>query len=334
MMTIEDVARVAGVSTATVSRVLNGTATVSEKTRQKVEDAVKQCNYHANMLGSGLRSRTTKTVLCIISTFVNSFYAKVIKGIEDEAEANGYKVLIGTNYDMAEREDSYLSLVRNRLADGVILMRPSVDKEALETLASAFPVVQCDCPSESPEIPSVSIDNRAAAREMTKRLIACGHKKIALLRVADGYAVAEARFNGYREALAEAGIPFSEKLVLEGNYGYRNAKSVVSEFLETERPDAIFALSDRMAAGAMTAIREKGLSVPGDISLGGFDKIDLSYMVDPPLTTVSQNQSQMGREAMRKLLSLMRNGKKEKSTYIDYEIKWRESVLDRTKNEK
>lgn len=332
MKTIEDVASLAGVSTATVSRVLNGTATVSEKTRKKVEDAVKKCNYHANMLGSGLRSRTTKTVLCIISTIVNSFYAKVIKGIEDVAEANGYKVLIGTNYDMGEREDSYLTLVRNRLADGVILMRPSVDKEALKALAASFPVVQCDCPSECAGIPSVSIDNRAAAREMTQRLIACGHRKIALLRVPDGYTVAEERYKGYLEALEGAGIPFSEKLILNGNYGYRNAKSVVSDFLDTERPDAIFALSDRMAVGALMAIREKGLSVPKDISLAGFDNIDLSYMVDPPLTTVSQNQSQMGREAMKKLLAVMRDNKKEKSTYIDYEIKWRESVLDRTKD--
>ncbi len=331
MKTIEDVASLAGVSTATVSRVLNGTATVSEKTRKKVEDAVKKCNYHANMLGSGLRSRTTKTVLCIISTIVNSFYAKVIKGIEDVAEANGYRVLIGTNYDMGEREDSYLTLVRNRLADGVILMRPSVDKEALESLAASFPVVQCDCPSECVGIPSVSIDNRAAAREMTQRLIACGHRKIALLRVPDGYTVAEERYKGYLEALEGAGIPFSEKLILNGNYGYRNAKSVVSDFLDTERPDAIFALSDRMAAGALMAIREKGLSVPKDISLAGFDNIDLSYMMDPPLTTVSQNQSQMGREAMKKLLAVMRDNKKEKSTYIDYDIKWRESVLDRTK---
>lgn len=332
MTTIEDVARVAGVSTATVSRVLNGTATVSEKTEKKVRDAVKKCNYHANMLGSGLRSRTTKTVLCIISTMVNSFYAKIIKGIEDEAEKSGYRVLIGTNYDLAEREDSYLTLVRNRLADGVILMRPSISDEALSEMAAAYPVVQCDCPSQNAKIPSVSIDNRAAAKEMTARIIACGHKKIAALRAQDGYVVAEERFKGYCEALEEAGIPFSEKLVLEGNYGYRNAKEVVGTFLETEKPDAIFCFSDRMAAGAMAAIREKGLSVPGDISVAGFDNIDLSYMMDPPLSTVSQNQYRMGTLAMRKLLSQIRNTKKEESTYIEYEIKWRDSVANRTKN--
>ncbi|MBE7025260.1 MAG: LacI family transcriptional regulator [Ruminococcaceae bacterium] len=330
MTTIEDVARMAGVSTATVSRVLNGTAIVSAKTEKKVRNAIKTCHYHANMLGSGLRSRSTKTVLCIVSTISNSFYAKVIKGIEDEAEANGYRVLVGTNYDSEEREDSYLTLVRNRLADGVILMRPSISDAALGDLAASFPVVQCDCPSRLASIPFVSIDNRKAAREMTERLIASGHRKIALLRVPDGYAVAEERFKGYRDALEGAGIPFSDELVLEGNYGYRNAKEVVSAFLETERPDAIFAFSDRMAAGAMAAAREKGLSVPEDISLAGFDNIDLSYMMDPPLTTVSQNQYRMGVMAMQKLLSLMRDNKSEESTYIDYEIKWRASVADRT----
>ncbi len=333
MVTIEDVARAAGVSTATVSRVLNGTAVVSEKTEKKVRQAIKECHYHANMLGSGLRSRSTKTVLCIISTIVNSFYAKVVKGIEDAAEKAGYRVLIGTNYDTEERESSYLTLVRNRLADGVILMRPSVSDEELAELAASFPVVQCDCPSANKNIPFVSIDNRAAAREMTERLIACGHRKIALLMAEDGYPVARERQEGYRDALREAGIPFSEKLILHGNYGYRNAKEVVGAFLETERPDAIFALSDRMAAGAMAAIRGMGLSVPADISLAGFDNIDLSYMMDPPLTTVSQNQYKMGELAMQKLLSMMRDGKKEKNAYIEYEIKWRETVAEKEKSE-
>lgn len=331
MTTIEDVARAAGVSTATVSRVLNGTAVVSEKTEKKVRDAVAKCHYHANMLGSGLRSRSTKTVLCIISTIVNSFYAKVIKGIEDAAEKAGYRVLIGTNYDLAKREDSYLTLVRNRLADGVILMRPSISEEELAEFAASFPVVQCDCPSGKGEIPFVSIDNRAAAREMTERIIACGHRRIALLWSEDGYAAAAERFAGYREALKGAGLPFSEELVLCGNYGYRNAKEVTGAFLEREKPDAIFALSDRMAAGAMAAICEKGLSVPDDISVAGFDNIDISYIVNPPLTTVSQNQYRMGTLAMQKLLTMMQTGKKEGSEYIEHEIKWRDSVADRAK---
>lgn len=332
-MTIEDVARRAGVSIATVSRVLNGTATVSPKTEKKVRDAVKACNYHANMLGSGLRSRTTKTVLCIISTIVNSFYAKIIKGIEDVAEASGYRVLIGTNYDMAEREDSYLTLVRNRLADGVILMRPSIDRDALLELARTFPVVQCDCPDKSDRIPSVFIDNRAATREMTERIIAEGHKRIALLCARDGYAVAEERYHGFLEAMQEAGLPVPETRILNGNYGWRNAKSVVSTYLETEIPDAIFCLSDRMAAGAMAAIREKGLSVPGDVSVAGFDNIDLAHMTEPPLTTVSQNQYKMGCLAMEKLLSMMQNGQKPESTTVPHEIIWRESVTSRKKTE-
>ncbi len=331
-MTIEDVARRAGVSTATVSRVLNGTANVSPKTEKKVRDAVTACNYHANMLGSGLRSRTTKTVLCIISTIVNTFYAKVIRGIEDVAEANGYRVLIGTNYDTAEREDSYLTLVRNRLADGVILMRPSIDREALSELVRAFPVVQCDCPDEGGLIPSVYIDNRAAAREMTERMIAAGHRRIALLCVRDGYAVAEERYKGFLEAMRSAGLPVPEMRILNGNYGWRNAKTVVGAYLETEIPDAIFCLSDRMAAGAMAAIREKGLSVPGDISVAGFDNIDLAHMTEPPLTTVSQNQYNMGRLAMEKLLYMMQNGKKPESSIIPHEIIWRESVSLREKN--
>ncbi len=325
MTTIEDVARVAGVSTATVSRVLNGTAVVSAKTEQKVRDAVEKCRYHANVLGSGLRSRSTKTVLCIISTIVNSFYAKVIKGIEDVAEANGYRVLIGTNYDMAAREDSYLTLVRNRLADGVILMRPSISDEALTALAASYPVVQCDCPSVNKSIPFVSIDNRAAAREMTEKLIENGHRKIAVLWAQDGYIVAEERFAGYKDALEKGGIPFSEERVLNGNYGYNNAKEIVGKYLEKETPDAIFAFSDRMAAGAMAAIRERGLSVPGDISVAGFDNIDLSYIMNPPLTTVSQNQYHMGELAMKKLLAILDN-KKPESAYIEYEIKWRQSV--------
>ena len=331
-MTIEDVARRAGVSTATVSRVLNGTANVSPKTEKKVRDAVSACNYHANMLGSGLRSRTTKTVLCIISTIVNNFYAKVIKGIEDEAEKNGYRVLIGTNYDSASREDSYLTLVRNRLADGVILMRPSIERTALAELSKSFPVVQCDCPNEGMHIPSVYIDNRAAAREMTEKIINAGHKRIALLCARDGYTVAEDRFHGFLEAMEAHGLPVPQTRILNGNYGFRNAKTIVGKYLETEIPDAIFCHSDRMAAGAMAAIREKGLSVPHDISVTGFDNIDLAHMTEPPLTTVSQNQYMMGKLCMEKLLYLMQSGKKPESTVIPHEIIWRDSVSVREKS--
>lgn len=331
-MTIEDVARRAGVSIATVSRVLNGTANVSPKTEKKVRDAVKACNYHANMLGSGLRSRTTKTVLCIISTMVNSFYAKIIRGIEDVAEKSGYRVLIGTNYDSAEREDSYLTLVRNHLADGVILMRPSISHDALMELASSFPVVQCDCPADGMEIPSVYIDNRAAAREMTTKIIEAGHRRIALLCARDGYNVAEERYHGFLEAMESHGLSVPENRILNGNYGWRNAKTVVSAYLETEIPDAIFCLSDRMAAGAMAAIREKGLSVPKDVSVVGFDNIDLAHMTEPPLTTVSQNQYNMGSLCMEKLLYMIRSGKRPESSVIPHEIIWRESVALREKN--
>lgn len=325
MATIEDVAKAAGVSTATVSRVLNSTCIVSKNTKEKVLAAVEKCGYQANILGRALRAKKTKMVLVILSTIVNSFYAKVIKGIEDVAEQNGYHILIGTNYDSPERERDYLGLLKNRLADGAILLRPSVPVDEIRSLGKIYPIIECG--EYTTGIPYVSIDNSLAAYEMTTALINRGFKRIALLRSDDEGMSNVKRVAGYKKALYDNNLEFDESLVIYGNYGFKNAYRNVTEFLKTKKADAIFALSDRMAAGAIDAAQSLGMDVPGDISVAGFDNVDISYMVSPNITTVSQNQQQMGQEAMKKLIAMMHGERNIKSKLIKHEIIWRQSVV-------
>lgn len=325
MSTIKDIARDAGVSTATVSRFLNSTAKVSPETAKKIMKAVKKYNYEPNFLGRGLRVKRTNMVMVILSSIVNSFYAKVIKGVEDEAHKNGYNVLIAANYDSAETERSYTKIMKKRLVDGMIFMRPSIKLSEMDALYKKYPIVQCAEYIPGSKVPYVSIDHRKAAYDMVCGLINRGLKRIGAFYAKDGCISSSERFQGYKDALNDAGIPFDESLVAYGNHGFRNARSVAAEYIRKAAPEAVFAFSDRMAAGVIRAAMDLDLKVPEDISVAGFDNIDLSHMMTPAITTVSQNQYDMGALAMRKLLELI-EGKQATSEFLDYEIVWRESV--------
>lgn len=327
--TIQDVAKAAGVSVATVSRVLNSSPTVAEGTRDAVLDAIKRLDYRPNLLGRNLRRTETRLILALLPTIANPFYSRIVKGIEDVAHKNGYNVMLCNTDSNADREQLYLGLLKNRLADGVILMAPETAGGELTAIGADFPVVQCCEYKEGAQVSLVRIDNHAAARKAARHLISLGHKKIGLISSRNSFLSTVRREQGFLSALEEAGIPMGEGCLAYGDYSFKSGhRAALGLLAMKERPTAIFAISDIMAIGVLRAAREKGLKVPEDLAVVGFDNISFSSMCDPMLTTVSQPKYDLGCTAMDLLLKTIQGELKEPVEIIlENELVIRESTI-------
>lgn len=327
--TIQDVAKKAGVSIATVSRVLNKSSSVTQSTRDTVLEAIKQLDYRPNLLGRNLRRTETRLVLALLPNIGNPFYSRIVKGIEDIAHKNGYSVMLCNTDSNADRERVYLELLKNRLADGVIFMAPVIGGEELTAIGGDFPVVQCCEYKEGAQVPMVSIDNHNAAKKATKHLISLGHKRIALISCRNSFLSTQCREQGFRSALEEAGCKLDNQYVVYGDYSFKSGHRAGSSLMTlNERPTAIFAISDIMAIGVLRAAKEKGFKVPEDLAVVGFDNISFSYMCDPMLTTVSQPKYDLGCTAMELLLRKIQGDMKEPvEIVLENELIIRESTI-------
>ena len=328
MASIQDVAREAKVSVATVSRVINGNCKVRPETEQMVKEAMDKFNYHPNFSARNLRKMETKIVLVLMSTIVNPFLAKVVKGIEDVGEEQGFHTMLCTTYDDVQREEVYISLLKKRFADGAILIGTNLKPTEIRKMKGNVPLVQCSEFIPDIDIPYVTIDNKKAAYDATMHLIGLGRKRIVHITVDNHMISTRLRLEGYRQALDDAGIPFDENLVIYGNYGYRNAFRIMNEFFQKDVScDAVFAISDRMAAGAIRAAQENGRSVPEDIAVVGFDNVDISYISKPNITTVSQSEHEMGTAAMNVLGRLISGKEACEQIILNHELIIRESTM-------
>lgn len=329
MATIQDVAHLANVSVATVSRVLNNSNSVKPDTQHAVMEAIRKLGYQPNLLGRNLRRLQTKMVLVLLPTISNTFYSKIVQGIEDVGHKNGYNVMICTTGADVQREQVYLELLKNRLADGIIFMAPQIDAVDLSEIGKNYHVVQCCEYKEGAEVSRVSIDNSAAAYEATQHLIKLGHRKIGFISSNSGFLSASRREEGYKAALRDAGIELNPGWIQYGDYGFKSGLRVTKGFLQMdEPPTAIFAISDMMAIGAVRAIEEHGLRVPDDVAVMGFDNISFAAMYDPRLTTISQPQYDMGSIAMNMLLDQIKGKeKKVQQIILEHELVIRESTI-------
>lgn len=301
--TIQDVAKEAGVSVATVSRVLNNSGSVAKGTRDAVLEAIRRLNYRPNLLGRNLRRTETRLVLVLLPTIANPFYSRIVKGMEDVAIKNGYNIMLCNTDSNAERERVYLELLKNKLADGVIFMAPELGKEELSALGRDFPVVQCCEYKEDARVHHVKIDNFEAAEKAANHLISLGHKRIGMISSDNKFLSTRQREQGFRAALEAAGIEYDGQLAANGDYSFKSGRRAALNLLALRnRPTAIFAISDVMAIGVLRAAREKGLRVPEDLAVIGFDNINFSSMCNPLLTTISQPKYDLGCMAMKLLL--------------------------------
>lgn len=330
MINIQDVAKKAGVSVATVSRVLNETTVVSENTKAKVLAAIEELDYHPNLVGRNLRRKETKIALVIMNSVVNSFFTKIIKGMEDAAAQKGYHIMICTTGNVSSKISRYLDLLTSRLADGAILLGIGLDDALKEKIASVnkrYPLVQCCEYDPELGLSHVSIDDFAAAYEATSYLIEKGRRKILHFSVCNQFISSRQRRSGYLKALADHQIPNDENLVLYGNYGYRNAMRLTSDFLQKSIPfDAILADSDRMAAGAMRVLADQMISVPDDVSVIGFDNTEICYMVQPGITSISQSQYELGTCSFQLLYDQISGGSGGINRFFEHKLILREST--------
>lgn len=306
--TIYDVARLAGVSTATVSRALNGTGQIAPPTRAAIEAAVEQLGYRANTIARSLVTKSTQTIALLLPDIANPFYAALVSGIQQHALSHGYTMLLCTTEGEAEREEQYLSLLRAQQVDGALVdgLRLPPDRIA-RFVKDGFPIVCLDRDVDSDSIPLVQVDNRLGGRLATEHLIGLGHSRIGHVTGAQDLGISEERLAGYNEALAAAGIQADPRLVAEGRFteesGYEGARALLEA-----SPDvtAVFAANDLSALGVLNALAESGRRVPGDVSVVGFDDLRLSAFTTPSLTTIKQPAAEIAQLATELLIGLTR----------------------------
>lgn len=317
MVRIADVARMANVSTATVSRVISNAGTVKKETAEKVLEAIKKLNYQPNMLARQLRRSETKTIIVVVPDITNTLFSSVLRGIESVAIENGYQVLLGDARNNVETETSYLTILGQKKADGLILLTARTDQKILEELSQDYPVVLACEYYEGTKLPSVSIDNVSSARKATEYLISLKHKRIGHISGPLNVVVGRDRCKGFHQAMAKHGLSVDPSLVQEGEFSFESGFNLMMKFLSLEEPPtAIFAGNDEMAMGAVKAATSKGYRVPEDLSVVGFDDIKFASIFEPALTTIVQPTFDMGQKAMHLLLRLINNEELEKDQFI------------------
>lgn len=301
-VTIYDVAREAGVSMATVSRVVNGNQNVKPATRKKVLDTIESLGYRPNAVARGLASKKTTTIGVVIPDISSSFFAEVVRGIEDIAAMYHYNIILSNSDNNVEKELSLINTLFEKQVDGLLFMGGEVTKEHSNIFkTSPVPVVLAATKDSNNLFPSVDIDHAQASEDAVNAFIEAGHKRIALISgpLTDPLA-GLARYEGYKNALEKAKITLDDELIRIGDYKYESGMEAMEYFLNLEdKPTAVFAVSDEMAVGAIHMIQDVGLKVPNDIQVRGFDNIPISSMVRPLLSTVAQPQYDIGAVATR-----------------------------------
>jgi len=310
--TQEDVARLAGVSRATVSYVINeqsgGNVRISDETRQRVWAAVKELGYQPNILARSLRSGETRTIGLIIPDCANPFFAEVARGIEDAAFEHGYNVVLCNSDGDLVKELRYLDVLASKQVDGILLVAAGASAENLRALAArGIPVVVVDRELPDAKVDSVLTDNERGGWLATHHLLSLGHTRISCIAGPSDVTPSAERVAGYRRALREVAVPVDEALIVRGDFQCESGHRAAAELLaRRDPPTAIFACNDMMALGAVGMAASIGLKVPTDLSVVGFDDVRLASYSNPPLTTIVQPKYKMGWLAAEMLIERVR----------------------------
>jgi DNA-binding LacI/PurR family transcriptional regulator len=302
-MRIKEIAELAGVSTATVSRVLSGKQKVSPKVKTKVLDVVKKMNYSPNRAARNLRSRTSSSIGLIVADIQNPFFASVSRAVEDIAQANDYSVIFCNTDEDPEKERRYLELMQNENAAGIILAPTgTLAARFPQELADAGPMVVIDRKVADTAIDSVVIDNFAAARNLTEHMLSHGYQRIAGLFGANSITGQE-RKSGFLAAINAAGVMLHEEFIVDIPAKEAAGQAAVNQLLNLEEPpEAILTSSGLLAAGAFRAIRDRELTVPDTIAFATFDESRWTAMIRPAITVVEQPTYAIGQTAVEMLL--------------------------------
>ena len=309
MATIKDVSISAGVSSATVSHVINNTRYVSDEVRERILNSIRELDYHPNIIARTLRMGKSNTIGVIVPNTRNPYFTELAWNIEQYAAKKNYSVMICNTENLAEKENFYIDLLIQKQVDGIVFISCSDYAESTEMLAGSdipFVIVDKDI-EDAMKYDTVLVEEEKGAQLAVEHLISLGHRRIACITGGSNEQItSEKRRNGYRKAMRKHKLPIPEEYVVEGDFlmtsGYVAGKKL---FATAPRPTAVFAFNDLMAIGVLSAAHECGLNVPRDVSVIGYDDIELSSYCSPPLTTVNQNRSKAARNIFDTLFKMM-----------------------------
>ena len=328
MSTIQQVASLAKVSVATVSRVINNSAGVSAKTRQKVEQAIERLKYQPNAMGTFLRKDKTNMILVLVHSVDNPFFSMIIQGIENIAHHNNYNVLICTTYGDRSREQHYVKMLKNHYVDGMILISNTLTLEEINELNINYPLVQVIEYLPESKAPYYSVDFYQASYDLMEHLIQNGCKNIAYVHTGSTHIISHMeKYRAYIDVLTKHNLPILSKTNEEYNFGFISAKSVAALLLD-ENPhiDGFFATSDLIAIGIIDELQTRKKRIPEDIKVVGFDNTIFSSIYNPAITTVELNTYELGCKSMEFLLNKIE--KLEKDIKVDHVLPYQLIVKD------
>ncbi|WP_170311480.1 LacI family DNA-binding transcriptional regulator [Vallitalea okinawensis] len=328
MMNIKKVAEFAGVSTATVSRVINSSGPVSEKNRVKVMEAINVLEYRPNTRAREFRMNRSNELITILNDICNPIFAEAIKGMEDVAYENKYHLLIGNTSNNKMREQKYLESLKMGKADGAILITPRIGKKALLELHDRVPIVLMNDYMVDEIIPSVGINDYGASYDMTQYIIKNGHLRIGYIAGNQKVSIAKERKKGFEMALKDNKIPLIDQWVFQAEHTIEGGYQVMKKMMNmADRPTALVCYNDEIAIGVIKCATEEGIKIPEHLSVVGFDNINTSTIISPALTTIHQSAYELGRQAVEMLITLI-NGEdlKKRRITLDYQLKIRDTV--------
>jgi DNA-binding LacI/PurR family transcriptional regulator len=316
-VTIYDVAEKAGVSIATVSKVINNTGRISEKTRKKVQEVMEQLNYQPSMVASALTRKRTGTIGLLVPDIANPFFAEVARSFEDYAQKLGFGLVICSTDGKDEKAKLYLSLLIRKQVDGLIIASSIKETVLVEQmLEEEFPIVLFSIDIPTLGVNTVSVDDYRGGFQATSYLLSLGHKHIGI--IAEDLSRSYHRVQGYKEAVIRAGADLNESNIICTMATIENGKSAARQLLEgkEDRPTAIFACNDLLAIGVIEEARKLGINVPEELSVVGFDNTILAEIVNPALTSVAQPIKEMASQAMTILFEEIENGETPKQRIL------------------
>lgn len=295
----KDIARQAGVSTATVSRVLNSKGGVSPDLEARVLGAVRELGYEPNVLARSLRLKRTHTIGVLVSDITNPFFAEVVRGLEDVAHRNGYSLILCNAEEDPDKERHYLRLLRSKRVDGIAYSwSGSGPEEALRTSELGIPLVCLDRRQDGVAADAVLVQNREGAREAVLHLASHGYRRVAVITGPLSITTGAERLEGYRQAVQEAGLATDETLIRMADFSLEGGRRATVELLHlSDPPDALFVGNNVMTIGSLQVLREAGLAIPGQMALIGFDDMPWAALIEPPLTVVAQPAYRLGTTA-------------------------------------
>lgn len=327
--TIRDVSRKANVSVATVSRVLNNQTGFSEETRQRVLAAIEELGYQPNQVARGLVSRKTRTIGVVFPVVSSMFSAALLQGIEAEAHRRDYGVFVCNMGERGSRFDRVIGMMAEKRVDGLLFVSEWLSEPFAERLKElAIPAVLVSTGGPGSPFPYVKVDDFRAAFQATTHLLEAGHRRIGMISGPPQDAIAGGpRIEGYRHALREYGLVPSDRDIAVGRFDFRSGLAAAEQLLDRVQDlTAVFAASDEMAAGVLACCYRRGIRVPDELSVIGYDNLAVAEMTSPPLTTVGQPLEEMGRTALDMLLGMLEEGAEPDSILLEATVVERHSV--------